>query len=91
LERSELRIDLEPWAAGDTENYLKASLARAGREAPLFDPTAVARLHQLGEGIPRRISQLADLALLAGAGQNLRQIDEATVESVYHELGVVEV
>ena len=91
LERAELRIDIEPWSPSDTEDYVKASLARAGRESPLFDTSAIQRLHQLGEGIPRRINQLADLALLAGAGQQLDEIDEATVESVYHELGVIEV
>ena len=91
LERAELRIDVEPWKPADTENYLKASLARAGRDAPVFADPAIERLHQLGQGIPRRINQLADLALLAGAGQNLDQIDADTVESVYHELGVIEV
>ena len=91
LERAELRIDVAPWEPDDTENYLKASLARAGRQAPLFAEPAVERLHQLAQGIPRRISQLADLALLAGAGRQLDRIDADTVESVYHELGVVEV
>jgi len=91
LERIELRIDIEPWSPSDTEDYVRASLARAGRQSPLFDPPAIQRLHQLGEGIPRRITQLADLALLAGAGQQLDAIDQATVESVYHELGVIEV
>lgn len=91
LQRAELRIDIEPWSPSDTEDYVRASLARAGRQSPLFDAPAIQRLHQLGGGIPRRINQLADLALLAGAGQQLDVIDEATVESVYHELGVIEV
>ena len=91
LERAELRIDVQPWQPDDTESYLKASLARAGRQTPLFLDPAIERLHQLGQGIPRRISQLADLALLAGAGRKLEEIDVDTVESVYHELGVVEV
>jgi len=91
LERAELRIDVQPWEPADTESYLKASLARAGRQAPVFLDPAIERLHQLGEGIPRRINQLADLALLAGAGRKLEKIDADTVESVYHELGVIEV
>lgn len=91
LERVELRIDVVPWEQADTENYLKASLAQAGRQSPLFAGPAIARLHELGHGVPRRISQLADLALLAGAGQNLERIDADTVESVYHELGVIKV
>jgi hypothetical protein len=44
----------------------------------------------LAEGVPRRVNQLADLSLLAGAGRELGQIDTETVESVYQELGVIE-
>ena len=46
-------------------------------------------MHELTGGIPRRVKQLADLALLAGAGRNLVQIEPDTIDSVYHELGVV--
>ncbi|MEN6495678.1 MAG: AAA family ATPase [Thermoguttaceae bacterium] len=91
LERAELRIDLDPWQPDDTEDFLKTLLAQAGRKDPVFAPSAVARLHELTQGVPRRVSQLADLALLAGAGHNLDQIDADTIESVYHELGVVQV
>jgi type II secretory pathway predicted ATPase ExeA len=91
LERAELRIDLEPWEPADTEAFLKTSLAQAGCAQPVFDDPAIDRLHQLGQGIPRRISQLADLALLAGAGRGLGHIDAQTIDSVYRELGVIEV
>ena len=43
------------------------------------------------ELVRRRVAQLADFSLLAGAGRNLSQIDAEVVESVYHELGVVPV
>ena len=91
LDLAELRIDLGAWEATDTDAYLDNSLAQAGRETPIFDDPAVLRLHELGHGVPRRISQLADLALAAGAGQTLERIDAETIESVYHELGVIEV
>ena len=91
LERVELRIDLTPWEQTDTENFLTSSLTQAGGKSPIFAPPAITRLHELGGGIPRRIAQLADLALLAGAGRRLHEIDAETVESVYQELGVIEV
>ena len=91
LDLAELRIDLGAWEAADTEAYLGNSLAQAGRETPIFDDPAVLRLHELGHGVPRRISQLADLALAAGAGNTLDRINAETIESVYHELGVIEV
>ena len=71
---AELRIDIEPWEQAETENYLKASLAQAGCRTAVFAEPALARLQELSHGIPRRINQLADLALLAGAGQALPQI-----------------
>jgi type II secretory pathway predicted ATPase ExeA len=86
LELAELRIDLGRWEQSETEKYVEASLAHAGRTAPAFDPAALTRLHELSAGVPRRVAQLADLALVAGASQNLQQIDAETVECVSHEL-----
>ncbi len=90
LDLAELRIDLEPWDESDTHGYLNAALAWAGRTTPVFADEAVARLHQLAGGVPRRVNQLAAIALVAGAGRELRRIDAETIDSVYHELGVVE-
>jgi len=85
---ADLRIELTAWDVDETEGYLRTSLKQAGCGNEVFEPQAVARLQELSGGIPRRISQLADLALLAGAGQSLQQIDTEVVESVYRELGV---
>ena len=38
------------------------------------------------DGLPRHLSGVGEMALLAGAGQQLAQVDAATVESVYAEL-----
>ena len=89
LEMSDLRIEIEPWESAETQSYLSASIAKAGRLDPLFDELAVNRLHELAGGLPRRVCQLAELALVAGAGQQLNRIDEQTVQSVYDELSVV--
>jgi type II secretory pathway predicted ATPase ExeA len=88
LELCELRIDLLPWAYEDTAEYLKSALDKAGRQNPTFDAQAVARLHELTSGVPRRVRQVAELALLAGAGQELDQIDQHTVDTVNQELMV---
>lgn len=91
LELSTLRIDIDPWQKSDTAEFIKSSLISAGRQQPAFAEPALARLHQLTNGIPRHVSQLADLSLLAGAGRDLEEIDAEVVESVYEELGAVEV
>jgi type II secretory pathway predicted ATPase ExeA len=89
LELAELRIDLEGWEGDDTAAFVKNALSRSGRSTPIFSEAALRRLHELSSGIPRRVKQLADLALLAGAGQNLVQIECETIESVFQELGVI--
>lgn len=91
LDLAELRVDVERWEECDTVGYLTAALRQAGRRERAFTDEAVVRLHRLCDGIPRRINQLANLALLAGAGRRLSAIDAETVESAYHELGTVDV
>ena len=81
-------IDLDSWKPEDTASFLASALARVGRQGPTFDESAIARLHELSGGVPRRVRQLADLALLAGAGTGQAQVSAATVEAVHEELGV---
>jgi type II secretory pathway predicted ATPase ExeA len=86
LELCELRIDILPWEQDDTAEYLKSALEKAGRKEPVFDVQAIRCLHDLTGGIPRRARQLAELALLAAAGQEMEFIDAQTIETVNQEL-----
>ena len=88
LEQAALRIDLAPWNEEETRSYLQASLAEAGRKQPAFEESAVRRLFELSGGAPRKVNQLAQLALLAGAGQKLLQVDAETIDAVEEELSV---
>jgi general secretion pathway protein A len=90
LALSELRIDLQPFEPEDTAQYLADALQRAGRTSQVFQNDALSRLHELSQGIVRRINQLADLALLAAASQGLDRVDVETVEAVCQELGIDE-
>jgi type II secretory pathway predicted ATPase ExeA len=90
LELADLRIDLDAWEPADTVQYVNAALAQAGSIEPIFSTEALHHLHDLAGGIPRRVAQLANLALLAGAGRELEQVDVDTVDGVYHELGTVD-
>jgi type II secretory pathway predicted ATPase ExeA len=88
LDLAELRIDLEPWEAADTADYIAGALRQAGRTTPAFAESALTKLHDLSGGVPRRINHLADLSLLAGAGKDLSLVDAETVETVHSELGI---
>ena len=86
LDLVELRIDVDPWDESDTARYVADSLSRAGGKSAVFDDEALARLQELTHGNPRRVNQLADLALIAGAGQDLPQIDAEVVQSAFEQL-----
>ena len=88
LDLVELRVDLARWDATETVEFLAASLAAADCQQQIFSDEAALQLHRLSGGIPRRVVQLADLALLAGAGGGLKQVDADTVQSARDELAV---
>lgn len=86
LDLVDLRIELAPWTREETQEYVQHALAREGCQRKLFGPEAIARLHELSCGLPRRVNQLAELALLAAAGGEATQIDPYTIETVECEL-----
>lgn len=72
---------LGPLDPAETGRYLAHRLAVAGRCAPLFDDGAVAALHRLGGGVPRRLNQLAAGALLEGFAREKALISAEVVEA----------
>jgi general secretion pathway protein A len=67
--------------------YLAHRLGVAGREAPLFEPAAVAALHRLSGGLPRRVNQLAAGALLEGFAREQAAISADVVEAAAADVG----
>jgi len=86
VEQIALRIELMPWSETESRDHLDRSLAAAGRVQPAFAEPAAQRLFELSGGTPRRVNQLAQLALLAGASQRLAIIDDETIDAVHQEL-----
>jgi type II secretory pathway predicted ATPase ExeA len=82
----ELRIDMEPWDADETANYVAYVLERAGAKEAIFSRDALEHLYTLSHGVPRRIRQLSELSLLAGAAEELQTISASVVESVHRSL-----
>jgi len=86
LDRLDLRIDLMPWNVREVDEFLADSLSAAGRDEPAFTPSAVERLTDLSDGIPRHITRLAGLALVAAAGQRATMVEADTVQAAHDEL-----
>ncbi|MGC4076797.1 MAG: AAA family ATPase [Rubrivivax sp.] len=81
------RYHLPALDAAETAAYVRHRLAVAGLAGePPFDDEALAALHRLCGGVPRRINLLADRALLGGYAQGQRRIGRAVVERAAHEV-----
>lgn len=89
-QRAAVRIDLGPWTDDEIAAFLSAGLEHAGGDPGGFSPQAVATLARFSGGVPRDVSRLARLAVVAAAGDDVERIDAATIERVWRELAPTE-
>jgi general secretion pathway protein A len=81
------RYHLGPLSRDETEAYMRHRLAVAGAQAQMpFEPAALACIHRLTGGVPRRINLLADRALLGAYAHQRAKVDKRTVEQAAREI-----
>lgn len=81
-----LQIELPAWEQVQTTVFLDWTARRLGRSTPLFSTAAAHRIHEYSGGIARRIVQLADIALVAGAVAQASIVDLDCLDQVAQEL-----
>lgn len=69
------RFHLEPLDRSETERYLNHRLAKAGCARALFEGAAVRRIHQLADGVPRKLNLIAERALLGAYSEDSASVD----------------
>jgi general secretion pathway protein A len=81
------RYHLGALTADETERYIRHRLSVAGMTSAMpFDTKAIARIHQLSRGVPRRINLLCDRALLGAYAGGRPQVDRAIVDTAAGEV-----
>ncbi len=81
------RYHLGALSAAESQQYIRHRMAVAGTGAQLpFDGPALARIHVLSRGVPRRINLLADRALLGAYAQGRPRADRRTVDQAALEV-----
>jgi general secretion pathway protein A len=81
------RYHLGALSKEETPQYIRHRLAVAGPNAPLpFDAEALAALHHITGGVPRRINLLADRALLGAYGQGQHVVTGGVVQRAAQEV-----
>lgn len=86
VDRCELQIELPAWDIMQSAEFLAWMSISLGRTTPVFTDLAVERIQELSQGVARRIVQLTDLALVAGAVAQADCIDADCIEQVAMEL-----
>jgi general secretion pathway protein A len=75
------RCALSPLTVEETAGYVRHRLKVAGRPACPFNDAALATIAELSQGVPRRINQVCDLALLIGFADELPELTPLDVEA----------
>jgi type II secretory pathway predicted ATPase ExeA len=86
MDRLELTAVLQPFTAAETAAYVRHRLQTAGTTAAVFNEAALALVHELSGGLPRRINRLCDFALLIGYAEDLSEITATQIDEVAEEL-----
>jgi type II secretory pathway predicted ATPase ExeA len=81
-QRLSIRYHLGPLSEEDSRSYLRHRLKTAKNRHELFESKAEALLIKAAEGIPRKLNNLADMALLVGFGMQVPLIDTEIMRKV---------
>lgn len=85
-QRVTARYHLGALRGSEINEYVNYRLGVAGCKQPLFSKQALTKLHQLSDGIPRKINVLADHALLSAYSQSQRSVDSKNIKQAANEV-----
>jgi general secretion pathway protein A len=85
-QRIAVRCILPRLSEEESACYVQHRLQTAGAEQTIFDASGLKALHDLSQGVPRRINRLADLALVIGYAGEHTILGAAQIEAVAEEL-----
>jgi len=78
-ERVAIRYDLLPLSFNDTAKYIIYRLKSCGAQRGIFTKAALEPLYKYSGGIPLKINNLCERALLIGMMKKARVVDRAVV------------
>jgi len=85
-QRMSIRYHLNALNETETKEYIEHRLAVAGATRQIFSADACEGIYFFSAGVPRRINNICDLALLIGYGQNDPVIDKNIIVKVSDDL-----
>jgi type II secretory pathway predicted ATPase ExeA len=81
-QRIAIRYHLNPLNKDNTEKYVVFRLEKAGRTKNIFTAAAMEEIYSYSGGVPRKINNVCDLALLIGFNMKVEKIDIDIIKKV---------
>ncbi|MHB9098825.1 MAG: ExeA family protein [Syntrophales bacterium] len=81
-QRIAIRYHLNPLNSDNTGQYVAFRLEKAGRTNNIFTTAAMEEIYSYSEGVPRKINNICDLALLIGFSMKVEKIDVDIIKKV---------
>lgn len=85
-QRFSVRYHLKALSATETKEYIQRRLEVAGAEQEIFLADAYREIYHFSGGIPRRINNICDMALLVGCGEGVAKIHKDIIIKVAKDL-----
>lgn len=85
-QRLPVRYKLMNLSFTDSRAMLKHRMRMAGSEREVFTDGAMGRLHEASEGCPRTLCAMADLSLVLGFSQRVKQVDELCAKQAVSDM-----
>jgi general secretion pathway protein A len=86
-QRIAIKYHLGPLNLEETAKYIMFRLKAAGIQKNVFTKEAIVKIHEYTQGVPRRINNICDLALLVGFSSKLMVIDSKLILKLIEDRG----
>lgn len=81
-QRIAIRYHLNSLNMEETKKYIPFRLGKAGQTREMFTQAAMDEIYAYSEGVPRKINNICDLALLIGFSMKIEKIDADVIKKV---------
>lgn len=85
-QRLAIRYHLTALSEKETKEYIQHRVEVAGSKEVIFSEEAFSEIYRFSGGIPRRINNICDMALLVACGEELDKINRETISEVAEDL-----
>jgi type II secretory pathway predicted ATPase ExeA len=85
-QRFAVRYHLKSLTKEETKDYINHRLKTAGTHQKIFSDRACEEIYRFSAGVPRRINNICDMSLLAGAARESTRITRTMISEVARDL-----